>query len=296
MTRPVLAFDLGGTRLKAGLVVSGEVTALSAEPVAHPEDGDAVVAQLVATGRALAGAAAVAAVGASVKGIVDSETGVLAEVNQTLRSLTGRPLAAELRGAFGVPVAIENDARLYALGEARHGAGMGARNLVGITLGTGIGCGVILDGRPAGGLLGGHLTVDWQGDRCDCGNVGCLEMYASAGALTEYARGLGAAPADAEAVFAAAAAGDPACRQAVERLTRMLGVGVVSWIHAYDPEVVVIGGGMAGSAGQFIDGVRAYARAHAWTVPRDKVRIEVSRLREQAALLGAAELALTAGR
>ena len=255
----VLAFDLGGTRLKAGLVVGERVERLEAPDLERPRDAGAVVAQMTSAGRALAAGRPLLAVGAAVKGIVDAESGRVLEVNEPLRSLSGLDLGAELRRAFGVPVAIENDARLFAYGELAQGAGRGARNLVGVTLGTGVGVGVVRDGELLAGslgILGGHLTGDLDGPRCNCGNVGCVEAFI----------------------------GTP-------DFNRALGAGIVNWVHAYDPELVVIGGGRSRSAELRLDEVSAYVSEHAWTVPRGRVRIELSALGDEAALLGAAALA-----
>lgn len=258
----VLAFDLGGTRLKAGLVVGERVEQLVTPFLERTDDAGAVVAQMAAVGRALAGGRSLLAVGAAVKGIVSAASGRVLEVNEPLRALSGFDLGAELGRAFGVPIAVENDARLFAYGELAHGAGRGVRNLVGVTLGTGVGVGVVRDGALLAGslgILGGHLTVDLDGPRCNCGNVGCVEAF------------IGTAD-----------------------FNRALAAGIVNWVHAYDPELVVIGGGRSRSAELRIGEVSAYVSEHAWTVPRGRVRVELSALGDEAALLGAAALATAA--
>jgi glucokinase len=278
----VLAFDLGGTRLKAGVVVGERVEHIVAPSLERPGDAQAVVAQMVDVGRSLAAGRPLLAVGAAVKGIVSAESGRILEVNEPLRSLSGLDLGAELRRAFGVAVAIENDARLFAYGELAYGAGRGVRNLVGVTLGTGVGVGVALDGvllsggRGVLGILGGHVSIDWQGPECDCGSRGCLELYVAGPRASEL---LSADPVDSEAL---------------DRFTRALALGLVNLVHAYDPDVVVIGGGLAHRAELYLDGVREEVARRAWTIPRGRVRIELSALGEEAALLGAAALAQAA--
>lgn len=275
----MLAFDLGGTRLKAGLVTAERVERLLAPELERHDDVTAVVTQMVEAGRALSAGRPVLAVGAAVKGIVHGPTGRVLEVNEPLRALSGCDLGAELQSAFGVPVAIENDARLFTYGELAYGAGRGVPNLVGVTLGTGVGVGVAIGGsllsgdRGVLGILAGHLSIDWQGPECDCGSRGCLELYVAG---SRVARMLAAKPVD----------GDE-----LERFTRALAIGIVNLVHAYDPDVVVIGGGLAHAAGLYLQGLREEVARRAWTIPRGRVRIEVSQLGEEAALLGAAALA-----
>ena len=256
---PVLAFDLGGTRLKAGLVEGGRVLGGSAEPLAG-HDPAAVLAQVVETGRRLVSTTPVAAVGAAVKGVIDPEAGTVLEVNEPLSGLGGRRLGAELEEAFGVPAAIENDARLFAYGELLHGAGRGTAHLVGVTLGTGVGVGVIVDGRLLSGGRGcvaGHITIDRNGPPCTCGSRGCIEAVLQ--------------------------------RDGPE--PEVLGAAITAWVNAYWPDLVVLGGGLSRSPRLDLSAVRAIVAERAWSVPRGRVRIEVSALGDDAALLGAAALA-----
>jgi glucokinase len=300
----VLAFDIGGTRIKAGLVAHGRVLA---SVIASTDDSGQAAkahAQLVSLGRSVSRGTQIGAVGISVRGIVDPKAGVIVEVNPPLRCLIGEPLAAWLETAFGVPTRIENDARAYALGELRYGAARGATELVCITIGTGIGVGVASGGEilrgPRGmwGILGGHFTVVVDGPDCSCGNRGCLEALIGAQGIAADAAGrLGAGERsvlssndlEPATVFAAAAGGDAVARACVHRFTDVLGAGVVSLVHAYDPDVVVIGGGVSASADQFLPRLRDYVSLRAWTYPKGRVRIEVSELGDGAALVGAAE-------
>jgi glucokinase len=302
----VLALDIGGTRIKAGLVEAGRVTATRSAPTDASGVAATVLEQLVSLGRQIVQGATIEAVGACVRGIVDPRAGGMVDVNPPLRCLIGEPLAAFLAAEFGAPAAIENDARAYALGELRHGAGRGVGDLVCITLGTGIGVGVAVGGRmvrgPRGmwGILGGHFTVAVDGPLCNCGNRGCLEALIGSQALVDDATArLRAAERsslreeglDPLSIFAAAAAGDPVATATVDRFTTVLGSGVVSLVHAYDPDLVVIGGGLSGSAAQYLPRVREYVTEHAWTYPKGRVQIDVAELGDSAALVGAAELA-----
>jgi glucokinase len=302
----VLAYDVGGTRIKAGLVDAGRVT--SSATVATDRSGTAadVIDQIVTLGREVAGTTTPDAIGISMKGLVDPESGVLVEINPPLACLTGQPVAAMVAAEFQLPVKLDNDARMYALGELRHGAGRGVSDLVCLTLGTGIGSGVAVGGRmlrgPRGalGILGGHFTIAMEGPPCGCGNVGCIEALIGSDALVAYAADqlragvpseLVVEELDPAALFSAAGRGDRVAAETVRRFTVVLSGAVVTMIHAYDPELVVLGGGLSGSAAQFLPQLREYVRERAWTYPKGRVRVEVSELGDSAALLGAAELA-----
>ena len=304
---PILAYDIGGTRVKAALVVSGHLSG----PVARAEtarDGgpEQLFGQIVSLGRTVRGSAHLDAAGISIRGVVDAEAGVVLALNPPLDWLVGEPMADRVANELGVPVVIENDARMYALGELQQGAARGVANFVCLTLGTGVGCGVVvgrrlLQGpRGVGGILAGHLTVDVDGPLCTCGNLGCLEALINAQALTASVEAQlragqvsslrleGLSP---PYIFEAAGAGDALAVQALSRFTHVLGCGVVNVIHAYDPDLVVIGGGLSGSSSYFLPELRAYVAEHAWTQPKGRVRIVVSELGDAAALVGVAALA-----
>jgi len=301
----VLVFDVGGTRLKAGLAGPDGISSLTVVPT-DVSSADALVAQTAAIGRRLLRGERPTAIGVSVKGIVDSLHGSVVEVNAPLDVLSGELLADRLAQVLGAPVRMENDARMHALGELRHGAGSGARNLVCLTLGTGIGVGVVIDDRLLNGrrgvlgILAGHITVDVDGPPCTCGSIGCLEALIGSHGIVADARArarehpgsrLNSDLLDPEEIFAAAAEGDAAAAATVERFTHVLACGVVSLIHVYDPDVVVVGGGLSASAPQFLEHVQRFVDEHAWTQPKARVRIVASTLGDTAALLGAAELA-----
>jgi len=302
----ILTFDIGGTRIKAGLVRDAAASSSIAEPTVDREGIDGVLATVRRLGRRLMAGADVDAVGLCIRGVIDPERGVIRNLVGPLVDLVGEPLADQVARELGRPTCMENDARMYALGEWAHGAGRGSRNMVCLTLGTGIGSGVVMGGRvlrgPRGvaGILAGHLTVQVDGPRCICGNLGCLEALIGTGGLIRAA-GLALAtgrpsalrdgPLDPARIFAAAATGDAPAREVVGDFARRLGAGVVTMIHAYDPDVVVLGGGMTRAAPQFLPAVQAYVDAHAWTTPPGRVRVVPAALGDAAALVGVAELA-----
>jgi glucokinase len=165
---------------------------------------------------------------------------------------------------------------------------------------------VILDGRPlqsghgTAGILGGHVIVQVGGRPCTCGGEGCLEAYIGTEGILQTAReamDLGGSPAlrqetlTPKAVFDAAAAGDGAAQDVVQQFATYLGAGIVTLIHVFDPDVVVVGGGIAHASSLFLPEVQTYVDSHAWTLPRARVRILPAVLGDAAALVGAAELA-----
>jgi glucokinase len=302
----ILAFDVGGTRIKAGLVRGAEIVALHVEPLSKAETAPNLVQMLLQLGARTRGKVSVQAVGISMKGFVDPQQGILLDVNETWAHLVGQPFAQSLSQAFGLPVFVENDARMYTVGEMLYGAAQDAENILCLTLGTGIGSGVALQRRvlrgPRGfsGILGGHITVQVDGPRCTCGNIGCLEALIGTAPLmrraadlarTHYGNGSAQDPQTPRAIFAAALAGDALAREVVAYFTRYLSAGVVSLIHAYDPDLVVLGGGIAEASAQFLPALQSYIDEHTWTLPRGRVRVTRAALGDSAALLGIAALA-----
>jgi len=303
----ILAFDVGGTHIKGGLVRDGAVVALVADRTDERDGARGVLTSVTRLGERLMAIHDVTAVGVAIRGIVDAERGVLSDVNEPLTSLIGRPVAALIARELRRPTYVENDARMYALGELTRGAGRGSSSMVCLTLGTGIGSGVALGGRVlrgtrgVAGILGGHLTVQAGGPRCTCGNIGCLEALIGTAGLISAARvALAGSDSisilrdgvlDPRRIFAAAAGGDRLAGDVVRQFAAHLGAGVVTLIHAHDPDTVVLGGGMMRSSAQFLPAVRAYVDTHAWTLPRGRVSLIPAALGDAAALVGVAELA-----
>jgi glucokinase len=200
---------------------------------------------------------------------------------------------------LGLPLVIDNDARMALIGEWQYGAGRGCDNLAVITLGTGLGASVAIEGRVLrgvhgqAGILGGHLTVRYGGRPCVCGNVGCSEAEASTWMLEKLARereDFAASPLSREpvvdyaAAFRLAAEGD-ACAQALTAHSlQVWSVTAVNLIHAYDPEKVVLCGGIMASASVIVPAVQAYVERHAHT-PWGRVEVVASALGDEAALL-----------
>ena len=291
----VLAVDAGGTRIKIAVVENASVLAratLDAQSgMGLKERLPAITAtlhELVPAGLTIDG------LGMAFPSLTEGDR-VIGGVGKFVDAET-LDLAAWTRKEFGVPFAIDNDARLATVGEWVAGVGRGANDLVMVTLGTGIGTGVILDGRVlrglhgAAGILGGHMTANIGGRACACGNIGCWETEASTAALPEMAEQqiafeksiLRSGDLDYAAVFAAAAAGDECATRLRARSLQVWGALAVSLVHAYDPELLIFGGGVLGSGEAVLGSIRRAVDCHAWP----QVRIEVSALGDDAAVIG----------
>lgn len=319
MIEAALAFDLGGTDLRAALVArDGTVLAHAAEPTLARAGPEAVIEQICGlAARVSADCPGLRPLGASIgaPGPLDPVAGLMI-APPTLEGWHNVPLAARLGERLGLPVWLENDANAAALGEWRFGAGQGLGTVVFVTVSTGIGGGVVTNGRVFHGSRGlaaeiGHMTIAAGGPRCFCGAVGCFEALASGTALGRNGARLarqpegGAIAAHAEAgrvtarsVVAAARAGDAAAARLIAAEARWLGRGLTNLLHLYSPDVIVIGGGLSTAFDLLIGGIRAEIDRRAMPAYRD-VAVVPATLGSRAGLIGAASLAFgtgTAGR
>jgi glucokinase len=307
---PVLGVDIGGTKVAVAQFEDGVLN----NAIERPTDLTTAAALLDGVEAAIAEVVEAvgppAIVGVGVPSQIEFATGrVLSSVNIPLE---GVPLREELARRLDAPVVLDNDANCAALAEAAAAPGGPASHLVMLTLGTGVGGGVVIDGRifrGAGGLGAelGHTVVETEGPPCpgNCPSRGCLEAFCSGTALgrdaTELGRGrpdtpLGRAVAErgrasGRDAVAAARDGDPDARSLLERLGRLLGVGVAGLVNTFEPELVVVGGGLSEAGDLFMDAVRAEARARALPVIFDRVSIELARAGPDAGAIGAGLLA-----
>lgn len=303
--------DLGGTNIKAALVTAeGEIVCEGSHPTALPRPGQEIcadIAALVAELEARAGSR-VAALGIGCPGSVD-EQGTVVYANNL--EWTNFPAGQMLHDLTGLPVAVGNDANVAALGEALFGCAKGAQSAVIVTLGTGVGGGIIIGGQMVTGFNGaaselGHMVVEPEGVPCTCGQQGCLEMYASATGLVRMTRqAMEAAPhstmhdlaarqgVDGRLAFDAAAAGDQAARQVVDRYLQYLGRGISNLINILFPEVVGLSGGVANQGEALLEPLRAIVEpaiyGHEMGGPR--TRLVCCTLGYKAGVIGAAMLA-----
>ena len=296
--RAVLALDLGGTVLKAAVVDEHGTAHGYRTSASREQDGvEGWLAAVLAIARDVRDEAGPtpSAVGVSVPGAVDPTSGRLLDLVARLDVGEGLDLPAALAG-LGLPVHADNDARAALAAERRWGAARGVDDVVLLTLGTGLGGAAVVDGllpgrHPLAGNQIGHFTVDLDGPPCVCGNRGCAETSASATGLLRLAAERGARLADAQQVLDAARGGDVACVEALERFTSALTAVVVTAVHAYQPSLVVLGGGLLGAADLFLPQVRAAVTERAWTTPRGAVRVVASELEHHLGVAGAAAVA-----
>jgi glucokinase len=314
VSRDAVAIDLGQSKLRAARVAD-DLTVTEGQTVPTPRASrEEVLAFLVERIEAVWSDRTVALAVACAT-TVDHRTGTLMWAGSL--PLDDFPLRTFLEERFSVPVTVENDANAAAVGEHRAGAAVGVANLVLLTIGTGVGGGLILNGalhRGAYGAAGevGHFTVDSQGPRClpGCLGVGHLDVIGSGSALDAAARasadrhpgsGLGRRGAAGERVDGPAAVelareGDAWARAAIARVGRRLGRGGVTLVNILDPELVLLGGGAAAAGDLLLDPLTRVVRRCALAPGRDRVRIEVGQLGADAGLVGAAALALEAAR
>lgn len=259
-----IGVDVGGTKTLCAVVdESGAVVEASYGPTPDEALGAGVLeAAVVGAVEELAGGRPVAGVGVAAAGFVDaSRSRVVFAPHLAWRDAD---VQVRLSTALGVPVALDNDANCAALAESEHGAASGRSSALVITLGTGIGGAVLVDGRlwrGANGMAGefGHVQVVPDGRPCECGQVGCWEQYCSGRAV---AREMGVEPSSGvgDTIAAAAAAGNLAARAAYAEVGRWLGRGVTALVAAFDPEVVVVGGGAAAAGDLLLDPAREVLR------------------------------------
>ena len=310
-----IGVDVGGTKIAAG-VVDAEGRILERRQVpSEADEQDAIVAAIIDVTRQCLDAVEVsAAVGVGAAGLVDFDAGmVLWAPNLVYKDLHLRSL---LEQEVRLPVVVDNDANVAALAEAVHGAGQGSQHQVMVAVGTGIGSGLILDGRIYRGAHGGagelgHVIVVPDGPLCTCGNHGCWEAVASGRAIGRLARQrieggagadlLAAAGGDMDAITGelvgeAAVAGSAFARDVLQEAGRFLGIGLANIVNMFDPELIVVGGGAAAGTGELLLAPARHAMdshifARAWRPP---VRLVPAALGNNAGMVGAAVLARAA--
>jgi glucokinase len=306
----VLGVDIGGTDIKLGLVTEeGEIRGsgrISTDPARGPEYAASRAAAWLA--EHARGAGPVIAAGVDCAGLVDGERGLL-HTSPNLAGWEDVPLRSIFEKALGCSVVVENDANAAAYGEWLKGAGAGMRNFVCLTLGTGVGGGIILNGalyRGSSGFAGeiGHTVILAGGPPCTCGNRGCLEAVISAKAIVaralEMLRSSGEtrpgwdAALTVETLSHAAAAGDRIAVATLAETGRYLGIALANVVHVLAPEAIAIGGGVAGAGDFILDPARATLRDCVMDEVMVSVRIVRARLGNKASFIGVSLLALAA--
>lgn len=311
-----IGIDLGGTNIKLGIVDEDHRVLGKRSAKTHPFERtwQEVVGKMAGLANTLLeelgiGADECLKMGIGSPGMVDHLNGVIDFAGNF--GWTDVPLLAEMRRYFDMPVRISNDANCAVLGEAVAGAAKGARHVVLVTLGTGVGGGVIAggilqEGGSSGGMELGHTLLIMNGEKCTCGRHGCLEAYASARAFTDHAREAAQKNPDSEMValcrgdlaemnaaipFKAARQGDAVAQRLVDDYIRYLGEGIINFINIWRPEKVLIGGGISNEGDPLIIPLSEYVRPRAFGGQKGYVPpIERAVLGNDAGLIGAAAL------
>jgi glucokinase len=308
MSGIVLAIDIGGTKLAAGIVEpGGGILARREVPTRAAEGVEAVLRRIVALGAELlasGNAEPVTGVGVASPGPLDRSAGVVLSP-PNMPGWDRVPLVSRLENAFRRPIVLDNDANAAALAEFRYGAGRGARSMVYFTVSTGIGGGIVLDGKlqhGVGDAAGefGHMTVLPDGPPCPCGNRGCLETLASGPAIARAARERLSEPGPsrlrdvpdftAADVARYAEEGDRVAREVWDRAVRFLAQGVATVVTILAPERVVLGGGVTEAGELLFAPLREEVQRRVGLVTIEKIPIVRAALRRDVGILGAAAL------
>jgi len=310
VTRAVIGVDLGGTNLRTALLTTdGDILEFHKETTQASEGWEKVLHRIAANiarqqEAASARGMTVQVVGVGAPGVIQMNTGVVVK-SPNFPDWNNLPLREKLESRLHLPVFIENDANAAALGEQWRGAAKGIDSMILLTLGTGVGGGIVLNKKiwhGADGMAGeiGHLTLIPDGRRCSCGNNGCLEMYASArGIVQSYHEAAGkSVPEDdlnavtSEKVYLMAQAGDQTARRVMKEAGRMLGIALAGLINIFNPEMIVLGGRIKDAWPFFIDSTREEVLRRAFLAPAQRAQIVPSLLGDDAGMVGAAAAAL----
>ena len=309
--RPVLAVDLGGTQIRAALITPDRsVHCRRAEPTRDEDGVEAVVrriVEVVAEVRDEASAAGLPApigIGVSSPGPLDPRRGIILNP-PNLRGWIGVPIVDTISDQLELPTLLERDTNVAVMAEWRYGAAQGMRDAVYVTVSTGIGGGIISDGRPLGGRDGlagevGHLVVELDGPVCGCGGIGHVEAIASGTAIEKAARALlergeapglarlaaGGEPVDAELVARAVDDGDADSRALLDRAWMAVGALCASLVNMLDPEVIVIGGGIAEHRPRLFEVARRELARRILPALEGRTRIEPAALGGDVSLIG----------
>lgn len=311
--RRAVGVDLGGTNLRAAVVgLSGTIEHRQSVPTNAEEGPDKVLrrmADLVMSVAETAGLDKSSVIGVAAPGPLNPKTGIV-HFTPNLPGWLDFPLRDELARLTGFQVVVENDANCAVVGEARFGAAKGASDVIYLGLGTGVGGGAIVNGTLVGGVNGlggelGHVCVALDGPRCTCGGIGCLEAFTAGwaiaregelvaatsdgAALREAASGNEITP---RAIIKSAEAGDPSAIAILKRSGRALGAALGSFVNIFNPELIVIGGGLGVGDGHILATAREALAEYSFRAQREAARIVVAKLGDDSGLFGAGALAL----
>lgn len=308
-TSVALALDIGGTNIRFALVTEKGIIVDRFQSLCPIYEGlDYFLTEIgshldIIRKSATVSGHRIVALGAGVPGLINLAGVVISSVN--LQPLDGFDLRSWFESYTGLPSIILNDANVAAVAEQKYGAGRPYRSFLHFTLGTGVGSGLVLEGKLWTGSDGvaseyGHATVEPEGHRCQCGNFGCLEQYASATAISRIAKekiraggkgllsGISVETLEASDVASAANQGDPLALECIRTAGRYLGIAVASAVNLLNPEAVILGGGVAASFELIEPVIRKEIDLRAFSLPASRVRVIKGELCDNAGILGAA--------
>jgi glucokinase len=308
-SRTIVGVDLGGTKLAVGRLDEHLAVLQKIVTPTVTQSAQACLDDLYRRLDDIMAGSAPDGIGVGAASMVDFAGGRI--VDSTNLPLVDVPLRDELQARYGVPVVVDNDANVACIAEHTYGAGAGVGEMLMLTVGTGIGGGIICNGRPYRGFSGaageiGHMVIDVNGPRCQgsCPGYGCLEAFVSGGALAAHARRAAADSAFARAAAAGEAldgplvtrlaqAGDAAAVAIYEEVGTLLGVGITNLVNIFNPELVVVGGSVAAAGDLLLQPARRVLAQRGLRPQRDQVRIVLAHFASDSGLIGAAALALT---
>lgn len=299
----ILAVDLGGSHAACALVEGKKIVARDAITFGDGAAWRAILPKIAELLRRLNGEGKAQGVGFGFCGLVDARNTRVSSTNGKFEDAVDFDLRAWAQSEFGLPLRLENDARLALLGECSAGAAQGETDVVMFTLGTGIGGVAMMEGRPLqgkhgqAGVLGGHVPVRIDGRKCTCGAIGCAESEASGWSLplvcAEWpgfaTSALREREINFENLFACAASGDRVAQEVQQHCLQVWGAAAIAAVHAFDPDVLLYGGGVMKSADVVLSFIQEYVNRYAWT-PWGKPKVRAARLGNDAALLGVVPL------
>lgn len=293
--RLIGAVDIGGTKTAVALVREDGAILCREQWLTEPAKGaSTAIRRLRDALCSLSAGKDVAGIGIACSGPLDHRTGILGQIG-TLPGWEGSDLTIPVQDAFGLPVVVENDADAAAIAEFSWGSGQGSERFIYVTVSTGIGAGIVLQGdiyRGAGGAHPeiGHLLIDGSGPLCYCGAHGCWESLASGSAMSAWVREKAGSGQEMSAheICVRATQGESMAQYAVERHGYYLGLGLANLLTAFVPDIIALGGGLMKSSSLFLDRALATMRSKCTQVPNDLTRVTIASLGEDAGVLGAA--------
>ena len=291
--------DIGGTAVKLGIVdETGKVLCKGEQSVNFDGYQTPVLDTVRKAAKEFLTAQSIpvenlSGIGVSATGQIDSRKGIVAGTCGNFPNYIGSPIKAALEQDFGLPVTVANDANCMTLGEVWVGGAQGYTDVIGVTLGTGVGGGILTGGRllegarGLGGEMGHYRTHAQHGLLCTCGAVGCWEQYASTTALVRGAHAIDPNLKDGRAIFAAAEAGNPLVLDLIDRWTDEIAQGLAGMVHIFNPQLILIGGGVSAQEKFLIEPVAAKVRRSIMPAFAEGLEIRAAQLHNDAGMVGA---------